>query len=150
MRGNIAQLMQQAQKMQENLQKAQEEIAKIEVTGSAGGGMVSVTLTGAKECRKVRIDPSLTSDPEMLEDLIAAAFNDALEQDRCRVEVEDGVGHRRHAAAAGHEAAVLISQGAPAAAGARSNPRSSMARLYRQLSSVLDAMKACRRVRTPA
>lgn len=78
MRGNIAQLMQQAQKMQENLQKAQEEIAKIEVTGSAGGGMVSVTLTGAKECRKVRIDPSLTSDPEMLEDLIAAAFNDAV------------------------------------------------------------------------
>ncbi len=77
MRGNIAQLMQQAQKMQENLQKAQEEIAKIEVTGSAGGGMVSVTLTGAKECRTVRIDPSLTSDPEMLEDLIAAAFNDA-------------------------------------------------------------------------
>ncbi len=73
MRGNIAQLMQQAQKMQENLQKAQEEIAKIEVTGSAGGGMVSVTLTGAKECRKVRIDPSLTSDP----DLVAAAFNDA-------------------------------------------------------------------------
>ena len=78
MRGNIAQLMQQAQKMQENLQKAQEEIAKIEVTGSAGGGMVSVTLTGAKECRKVRIDPSLTSDPEMLEDLIAAAVNDAV------------------------------------------------------------------------
>ena len=73
MRGNIAQLMQQAQKMQENLQKAQEEIAKIEVTGSAGGGMVSVTLTGAKECRKVRIDPWLASDPEMLEDLIAAA-----------------------------------------------------------------------------
>ncbi|KAG1240548.1 hypothetical protein G6F68_017552 [Rhizopus microsporus] len=57
MRGNLAQLLQQAQKMQENLQKAQEEIAKIEVTGSAGGGMVSVTLTGAKECRKVRIDP---------------------------------------------------------------------------------------------
>ena len=77
MRGNIAQLMQQAQKMQENLQRAQEELAKLEVTGSAGGGMVSVTLTGAKECRKVRIDPSLLSDAEMLEDLIAAAFNDA-------------------------------------------------------------------------
>lgn len=77
MRGNIAQLMQQAQKMQENLQRAQEELAKLEVTGNAGGGMASVTLTGAKECRKVRIDPSLLSDAEMLEDLIAAAFNDA-------------------------------------------------------------------------
>ena len=77
MRGNIAQLMQQAQKMQENLQRAQEELANLEVTGSAGGGMVSVTLTGTKECRKVRIDPSVLSDPEMVEDLVAAAFNDA-------------------------------------------------------------------------
>ena len=74
---DVRQLMQQAQKMQENLQRAQEELAKLEVTGNAGGGMVSVTLTGAKECRKVRIDPSLLSDAEMLEDLIAAAFNDA-------------------------------------------------------------------------
>ena len=77
MRGNIAQLMQQAQKMQEGLQKAQAELAKLEITGSAGAGMVSVTLTGAKECRKVRIDPSILSDQEMVEDLIAAAFNDA-------------------------------------------------------------------------
>jgi DNA-binding YbaB/EbfC family protein len=77
MRGNIAQMMQQAQRMQENLQRAQEEIAKIEVTGSAGAGMVSVTLTGRKECRKVRIDPSILSDQEMVEDLIVAAFNDA-------------------------------------------------------------------------
>ena len=77
MRGNIAQMMQQAQRLQENLQRAQEEIAKIEVTGSAGGGMVTVTLTGRKECRKVRIDPSVITDPEMVEDLIAAAFNDA-------------------------------------------------------------------------
>ena len=77
MRGNIAQMMQQAQKMQENLQRAQEELAKLEVTGSAGGGMVSITLTGTKECRKVRIDPSILSDQEMVEDLIAAAFNDA-------------------------------------------------------------------------
>ncbi|HWU70887.1 MAG TPA: YbaB/EbfC family nucleoid-associated protein [Pseudoxanthomonas sp.] len=77
MRGNIAQLMQQAQKMQENLQRAQQELANLEVTGSAGGGMVTVTLTGAKECRKVRVDPSLLSDAEMLEDLVAAAFNDA-------------------------------------------------------------------------
>ncbi len=78
MRGNIAQLMQQAQKMQENMQRAQEELANVEVTGSAGGGMVSVTITGRMECRKVRIDPAVMSDPEMLEDLIAAAFNDAV------------------------------------------------------------------------
>ena len=78
MRGNIAQLMQQAQKMQENLQRAQEELAKLEVTGSAGGGMVSVTLGGRMDCRKVRIDPSVLADPEMAEDLIAAAFNDAV------------------------------------------------------------------------
>ncbi|MGY3264241.1 MULTISPECIES: YbaB/EbfC family nucleoid-associated protein [unclassified Lysobacter] len=78
MRGNIAQLMQQAQKMQENLAKAQEDLAKIEVTGNAGAGMVSVTITGRMECRKVRIDPSVISDPEMAEDLIAAAFNDAV------------------------------------------------------------------------
>lgn len=77
MRGNIAQLMQQAQKMQENLQRAQEELASLEVTGSAGGGMVSVTLSGTKECRRVRIDPGVLSDPEMAEDLLAAAFNDA-------------------------------------------------------------------------
>ena len=77
MRGDIAQLMQQAQKMQADMQRAQEELAQMEVTGNAGGGMVSVTLTGAKECRKVRIDPSVLTDPEMAEDLIAAAFNDA-------------------------------------------------------------------------
>ena len=78
MRGNIAQLMQQAQKMQENMQRAQEELANLEVTGQSGGGMVSVTISGRMECRKVRIDPSVISDPEMAEDLIAAAFNDAV------------------------------------------------------------------------
>lgn len=78
MRGNIAQLMQQAQKMQENMQRAQEELARLEVTGKAGGGMVEVTLTGRMECRKVRIDPGVLSDPEMAEDLVAAAFNDAV------------------------------------------------------------------------
>ena len=77
MRGNIAQLMQQAQRMQDNLQRAQEDIAKLEATGSSGGGLVSVTLGGRKDCRRVRIDPSAISDPEMLEDLVAAAFNDA-------------------------------------------------------------------------
>jgi DNA-binding YbaB/EbfC family protein len=78
MRGNIAQLMQQAQKMQENMQRAQEELANLEVTGNAGGGMVSVTITGRMECRKVRIDPSVMGDPEMVEDLVTAAFNDAV------------------------------------------------------------------------
>ena len=78
MRGNIAQLMQQAQKMQENMQRAQEELARLEVTGNAGGGLVSVTLTGRMECRKLRIDPGAASDLEMLEDLVAAAFNDAV------------------------------------------------------------------------
>ena len=78
MRGNIAQLMQQAQKMQENMQRAQEELANLEVTGNAGGGMVGVTITGRMECRKVRIDPGVMGDPEMVEDLVAAAFNDAV------------------------------------------------------------------------
>ena len=78
MRGNIAQLMQQAQKMQENMQRAQEELAQLEVTGNAGGGLVAVTLSGRMECRKLRIDPSAASDLEMLEDLVAAAFNDAV------------------------------------------------------------------------
>ena len=78
MRGNIAQLMQQAQKMQEDMQRVQEELARAEVTGNAGGGMVSVTLTGRMECRKVRIDPGVLADPEMAEDLVAAAFNDAV------------------------------------------------------------------------
>ena len=78
MRGNIAQLMQQAQKMQENMQRAQEELARLEVAGQSGGGMVNVTLSGRMECRKVRIDPSVMADPEMAEDLIAAAFNDAV------------------------------------------------------------------------
>jgi nucleoid-associated protein EbfC len=78
MRGNIAQLMQQAQKMQENMQRAQEELAQLEVTGSAGAGMVTVTLTGRMECRSVRIDPSIVADTEMTEDLVAAAFNDAV------------------------------------------------------------------------
>jgi DNA-binding YbaB/EbfC family protein len=78
MRGNIAQMMQQAQRMQENLKRAQEELAQLEVTGNAGGGMVTVTLTGKMEARRVRIDPAALADGEMLEDLVAAAFNDAV------------------------------------------------------------------------
>jgi DNA-binding YbaB/EbfC family protein len=60
------------------MQRAQEELAKLEVTGSAGAGMVNVTISGRMDCRKVRIVPSVLSDPEMAEDLIAAAFNDAV------------------------------------------------------------------------
>lgn len=78
MRGPIANMMQQAQKMQDNLKKAQEEIARLEVTGSAGGGLVSVSMNGRHEVRRVSIDRKLLADdPEMAEDLVAAAFNDA-------------------------------------------------------------------------
>ena len=78
MKGNIAGLMQQAQKMQQDMKKAQEELALLEVTGQAGGGMVKITLTGKMETRKVSIDPSVLADAEMLEDLMVAAFNDAV------------------------------------------------------------------------
>jgi DNA-binding YbaB/EbfC family protein len=79
MRGQIGQLMQQAQQMQEKMKRAQEEIAQLEVTGSAGGGMVSVVMSGAHEVRRVRIDRKLfADDAEMAEDLVAAAINDAV------------------------------------------------------------------------
>ncbi len=78
MKGNIAQLMQQAQKMQETMKKAQAELADLEVTGEAGGGMVKVAMTGRHEVRKVQIDPTAGDDLEMLEDLVAAAMNDAV------------------------------------------------------------------------
>jgi hypothetical protein len=79
MKGQLGQLMQQAQQMQENLKRAQEEIAKLEVTGSAGGGMVEVAMTGRHEVRRVRIDRKLMADdPEMAEDMVAAAVNDAV------------------------------------------------------------------------
>ncbi len=78
MRGGLGNLMQQAQRMQENLKRAQDEIAKLEVTGQAGGGMVKVTINGRHEARKVEIERSLFGDdPEMIEDLVAAAINDA-------------------------------------------------------------------------
>ena len=94
MRGDIAQLMQQAQRMQDNLKRVQEELAVLEVTGQSGGGMVGVTITGKMECRRVRIDPSLLDDADMLEDLIAAAFNEAVananEEARKRTAVATG------------------------------------------------------------
>ncbi|EQD41593.1 protein belonging to Uncharacterized protein family UPF0133 [mine drainage metagenome] len=79
MKAQIAQLMQQAQRMQEEMQRAQEELARLEVTGSAGGGLVSVVMSGRHETRRVNIDRKLLADdPEMAEDLIAAAVNDAI------------------------------------------------------------------------
>ncbi len=77
--GGLGGMMKQAQKMQEDMQKAQAEIATMEATGESGGGLVTVTVNGAHECKRVNIDPSLLADDdqEMLEDLIAAAFNDA-------------------------------------------------------------------------
>ena len=79
MKGAMGQLMRQAQKMQADMQKAQEELASLEVVGQSGGGMVSVTMTCKHEVRRVQIDDSMIGDDrEMLEDLIAAATNDAL------------------------------------------------------------------------
>lgn len=78
-KGGLGNMMKQAQKMQEDMQKAQAEIATMEIDGESGGGLVSVTINGAHECKRVKIDPSLVEDDdlEMLEDLVAAAFNDA-------------------------------------------------------------------------
>ncbi len=78
MKGGLGAMMKQAQQMQEKMQKAQEDVANLEVEGQAGGGLVKVVMTGRHELRKVDIDSSLLSDDkEMLEDLVAAAVNDA-------------------------------------------------------------------------
>ncbi|MDE2612660.1 MAG: YbaB/EbfC family nucleoid-associated protein [Burkholderiales bacterium] len=79
MKNQLAGLMKQAQAMQENMKKAQEELAAIEVEGSSGAGLVKVTMTCKHDVRRVAIDPSLLADDkDMLEDLVAAAFNDAV------------------------------------------------------------------------
>ena len=76
---NFGNMMKQAEALQRNMQKAQEEIGRMEVTGESGGGMVKVTMTGKHDVKRVVIDPSLMKDDkEMLEDLIAAAVNDAV------------------------------------------------------------------------
>ena len=78
-------MMKQAEALQRNMQKAQEEIARLEVTGESGGGMVKVTMTGKHEVKRVQIEPAVIGeDREMLEDLVAAAINDAVR----RVETE--------------------------------------------------------------
>lgn len=79
LKGGLGGLMKQAQKMQEEVKKAQEELAKLEVSGESGGGLVSVLMSGKHEVRRVKIDDSLLKDDrEMLEDLLVAAFNDAV------------------------------------------------------------------------
>ena len=79
MKGGLGNILKQAQKMQAEMQKAQEELAGMQVTGQAGGGLVSVVMTGRHEVLRVSIDDSvLQGDKEMIEDLVAAAVNDAV------------------------------------------------------------------------
>ncbi|WP_107222318.1 YbaB/EbfC family nucleoid-associated protein [Thauera aromatica] len=78
MKGGIAGLMKQAQQMQENMKKMQDQLASIEVEGQAGAGMVKVLMTCKHDVRRVSIDDSVMDDKEMLEDLVAAALNDAV------------------------------------------------------------------------
>ena len=87
MRGNFGNLMKQAQAMQASMQKAQAEIETVEVLGESGGGMVKVTMNGKHEVKKVQIEPAVASDDrEMLEDLVAAAINDAVHKVDARVQ----------------------------------------------------------------
>ena len=79
MKNALGNIMQQAQKMQEDLKKAQEELTLMQVTGESGGGLVTIVMSGKREARKVTIDDSLLGDDkDMLEDLVAAAINDAV------------------------------------------------------------------------
>lgn len=79
MKGGLGNLMKQAQKMQADMQKAQEELANIEINGASGGGLVKILMTGKHEVKRVSIDDSLLGDDkDMLEDLVAAAINDAV------------------------------------------------------------------------
>jgi hypothetical protein len=87
MKGGLGNLMRQAQQMQENMQKAQAELADIEVTGESGAGMVKVTLNGRNEAKKVEIEPKLLGeDKDMLEDLLTAAINDAVRKVAARTQ----------------------------------------------------------------
>lgn len=78
LKGGLGGLMKQAQVMQENMKKAQAQLALVEVEGQAGAGMVKVVMTCAHDVRRVSIDPSVMDDREMLEDLVAAAVNDVM------------------------------------------------------------------------
>ena len=85
MKGSISDLMKQAQSMQADIQKAQEDLAKAEVRGEAGAGMVFVVMTGRHDVKSVSVDDSvLSEDKEVLEDLLAAAVNDAVRKVEAR------------------------------------------------------------------
>jgi DNA-binding YbaB/EbfC family protein len=87
MKGGLGNLMRQAQQMQETMQKAQAELAEIEVTGESGAGMVKVTLNGRHEAKKVLIEPKLLAEEkDMLEDLLVAAVNDAVRKIAARTQ----------------------------------------------------------------
>jgi DNA-binding YbaB/EbfC family protein len=91
MKGQLAGLMQQAQRMQENMRKLQEELALVEVEGQSGAGMVKITMTCKHDVKRVKIDPSLLGDDkEMLEDLVAAAMNDAARKVEAAVQEKMG------------------------------------------------------------
>lgn len=91
MKGQLAGLMQQAQRMQEDMRKLQEELASVEVEGQSGAGMVKVIMTCKHDVRRVSIDPSLLGDDrEMLEDLVAAAVNDAARKVEAAVQEKMG------------------------------------------------------------
>jgi DNA-binding YbaB/EbfC family protein len=89
MRGNIGNMMKQAQAVQQNMQKVQAEIAQLEVVGESGGGMVRVTMTGQHTVKRVQLEPTVVGeDREMLEDLIAAATNDAVKKVEAAVQAK--------------------------------------------------------------
>jgi hypothetical protein len=91
MRGNIGQMMKQAQMMQENMRRMQEQLGSIEVEGMSGSGMVKVAMSCKHETRRVSIDPSLLAgDKDMLEDLLVAAFNDAARKVEATVQEKMG------------------------------------------------------------
>jgi len=90
MKGNIGQMMKQAQMMQENMRRLQEQLGGIDVEGQSGSGMVKVVMSCKHEVRRVSIDPSLASDREMLEDLLVAAFNDAARKAEATVQEKMG------------------------------------------------------------
>ena len=110
-KGQLAGLMKQAQAMQDNLKKAQDELAFIEVEGESGAGLVKVVMTCKHDVKRVTIDPSLLADDkDMLEDLVAAAFNAAVRKAEEASPGEDGQAHRRHARPARRDEVPVLSR----------------------------------------
>ena len=108
MKGQLAGLMKQAQQMQENMRKLQEQLANVEVEGQSGAGLVKVVMTCKHDVKRVSIDPSLLADDkDMLEDLVAAAFNDAVRRAEATTQEKLGSLTSGMGAAAGLEDAVL-------------------------------------------